>query len=187
MDESVDTDAAILASAAALLRESTFEDITYADIAEHSGVSERTIYRYFPTRSHLLESLARWIERERLPESDFTTIPEFIATVHQRFRAFDAAPAFAFVLARAASVSPTLDNPSSPLADSIERMLRSVAPTLNARDLRRTTAALRYFGSAMFWARMRSGLDGSAAQTSEVFERTVRTLLTSLPSEAWAA
>jgi len=50
VDETIDTSGAILACAATLLRHRTFEDITYLDLAEASGVSERTIYRRFPTR-----------------------------------------------------------------------------------------------------------------------------------------
>lgn len=81
MDEAVDTHSAILASAALLLRQRTFEDISYLELAEVAAVSERTIYRRFPTRSHLLEELAHWIESEHFPVSPFHTAPEFRSAV----------------------------------------------------------------------------------------------------------
>lgn len=44
MEESVDaTQAAILGSAVALLRERTFEDISYLDLAEAAAVSELSL------------------------------------------------------------------------------------------------------------------------------------------------
>jgi AcrR family transcriptional regulator len=177
MDESVDTPSAILASAALLLRERTFDDISYPDLAEAANVSERTIYRRFPTRSHLLEALARWVESEHLPLPDFRSAAEFRAAVRARFRACDAAPAFAFVAARGGALSPTGDDPAAPLTDAIVAMIERAAPTLNRRDARRAAASLRYFASSMFWARMRTGFDMSADETFAVFDLALRRVL----------
>ena len=58
MAEGVDTPTAILANAAAALRENPFDDISYRTLGDAVGVSERTVYRHFPTRSHLLEGVA---------------------------------------------------------------------------------------------------------------------------------
>ena len=44
---------------------------------------------------------------------------------------------------------------------------------MNERDLRRVAATLRYFASAQFWARMRTGFEMSAPAISDVFDRTV--------------
>ena len=101
MDKAADTETAILASAVALLRERTFEDITYLDLAEAAAVSERTIYRRFPTRSHLLEALACWIEAEQFPLPEFRTPEEFRNAVRVRFRAYERAPGCAFEIGRA--------------------------------------------------------------------------------------
>lgn len=177
MDEAVDTQSAILASAALLLRQRTFEDISYAELAELTDVSERTIYRRFPTRSRLLEALARWIEAERFPLARFRTASEFREAMHELFRAYDAEPAFAFVAARGAALSPTGEAPPGPITDAIVALLDVTAPNLNRRDAGRAAAALRYFASPMFWARMRTGFDLSAAGTSDVFDLALRGIL----------
>src|SRR5689334_6946244 len=39
-------------------------DLTVPDVAATSGVSLRTIYRYYPTREQLLEAAGRWIGDE---------------------------------------------------------------------------------------------------------------------------
>ncbi|WP_426324086.1 helix-turn-helix domain-containing protein [Microbacterium sp. E-13] len=177
MDEIVDTSSAILASAALLLRHHTFDDVSYLELAEATGVSERTIYRRFPTRSHLLEALARWIEAEHFPVPEFRTVPEFRDTVRARFRAYDAEPAFAVVAARGGALSPTGDESPAQITEAIVAMIDAVAPGLNRRDARRAAASLRYFASPTFWARMRTGFDMSADETFGVFDLAVRRVL----------
>lgn len=181
MDESVDTQAAILTSAVALLRERTFEDISYPDLAEASSVSERTIYRRFPTRSHLLEALARWIEAEYFPLAAFHTPDEFRTAVRERFRSYGTAPGLAFVAARGSALSPTTETTSTPITTSILAMLAATAPTLNARDTLRIAATARYFASPVFWARMRAGFDMNAEDTFEAFDRALRQLFLTAP------
>lgn len=187
MDEPVDTQAAILASAAALLREHTFEDISYLDLAEAAAVSERTIYRRFPTRTHLLEALARWIEAEQFPLAEFRSPAEFREAVRDRFRAYSTAPGYAFVAARGAALSPTTESPSAPLTSAIVAMLDDAAPTLNRRDKQRIAAAARYFSSPIFWARMRAGFDMDADETFEAFDRAILGVLATAPEASWAA
>lgn len=187
IDEPLDTQGAILASAVALLREHTFEDISYLDLAEASGVSERTIYRRFPTRSHLLEALARWIEAERFPLSEFSTPEEFRAAVRRRFLAYDTEPGFAFVAARGAALSPTTEESSTATTTAILTMLAEAAPTLNRRDTQRIAAAARYFASPIFWARMRAGFDMNADETFGAFDRSIGQVLASAPEVSWAA
>ncbi|QKJ18294.1 TetR/AcrR family transcriptional regulator [Microbacterium hominis] len=187
MGESVDTPSAILESAALLLRHGTFEDVSYAELAELAEVSERTIYRRFPTRSHLLEALARWIEAEHFPLAEFRTVAEFRLAVRARFAAFDAQPAFAFVAARGAALSPTSGETAAPMTDAIVAMLSAAAPGLNRRDSLRAAAALRYFASPMFWARMRTGFEMSADETFAAFDLAAGRVLPVASKADWAA
>lgn len=187
MEEADDPQAAVLRSAVALLREHTFEDITFQDLAEAAAVSERTIYRRFPTRSHLLEALAQWLEAERFPLAEFRTPEEFRIAVRARFRAYGTVPAYAFVAARGAALSPTTQATSTPITTAILAMLDHTAPTLNRRDKQRIAAAARYFASPIFWARMRSGFDMNADETFEAFDRAVAQVFATSPETSWAA
>ena len=173
MAEVVDTPTAILAHAAAALREIPFDDISYRSLGDAVGVSERTVYRHFPTRSHLLEGVAGWIESTEFPLPPFVTIAQFQEASRSRFRAFDTLPGFAFVCARAASISPTGEAEATFFTRALVTMLATNHPSVNERDLRRVAATLRYFASAQFWARMRTGFEMSAPAISDVFDRTV--------------
>ncbi|AYF97371.1 TetR/AcrR family transcriptional regulator [Protaetiibacter intestinalis] len=187
MDEAVDTQSAILMSATALLRQRTFEDISYLDLADAVSVSERTIYRRFPTRSHLLEALGRWIEAEHFPMQGFATPAEFRAAAQRRFRAFEAEPAYAFVAARGVSLSPIADGTESPITSAISAMVRGAAPTLNPRDALRVTATMRYFASPLFWARMRTGFDMNAEEVVAAFDAAMDSVLPTRPKANRAA
>ncbi len=173
MAEVMDTPTAIVAHAAAALRENPFDDISYRSLGDAVGVSERTVYRHFPTRSHLLEGVAEWINSTEFPLPPFVTIAEFRDASRARFLAFDASPAFAFVCARAASISPTGEPEPTFFTRALLTMLATNHPSVNERDLRRVAATLRYFASAQFWARMRTGFEMSAPAIADVFERTV--------------
>ena len=180
MAEAVDTPTAILVNAAVALREHPFDDISYRTLGDAVGVSERTVYRHFPTRSHLLEGVAGWIETTEFPLPPFVTIVQFQQAVRARFAAFDSSPAFAFVCARAASISPTTESEPTFLTRALVAMLATVHPALNERDLLRVAATLRYFASAQFWARMRTGFEMSAPAIADVFDRTVAVVLRDL-------
>jgi AcrR family transcriptional regulator len=177
MAEGVDTPTAILANAAAALREHPFDDISYRTLGDAVGVSERTVYRHFPTRSHLLEGVAGWIESTEFPMPPFVTIPQFQDASRARFLAFDSSPAFAFVCARAATISPTGEAEPTFFTRALVAMLATNHPSVNERDLQRMAAALRYFASTQFWARMRTGFDMSASDIADVFDRTVAVVL----------
>lgn len=173
MAEGVDTPTAILAQAAAALREYPFDDLSYRALGDAVGVSERTVYRHFPTRSHLLEGVAGWIESTVFPVPPFVTIAQFQAAARARFLAFDSSPAFAFVCARAASISPTNVPEPTFFTRALVAMLATTHPSVNERDQRRVASTLRYFASAQFWARMRTGFEMSAPAIADVFDRTV--------------
>ena len=177
MAEAADTPTAILANAAATLREHPFDDISYHILGDAVGVSERTVYRHFPTRSHLLEGVAGWIESTEFPLPPFVTIPQFQQASRARFVAFDSSPAFAFVCARAASISPTGEPEPTFFTRALVAMLATNHPSVNERDLRRVAATLRYFASAQFWARMRTGFEMSAPAIADVFDRTAERAL----------
>ncbi len=135
-------------------------------------MSERTIYRRFPTRSHLLEALARWIEAERFPLPEFSTTMEFRAAVHDRFRAYETAAGYAFVAARGGGA---LAHDRRAVDPDHQRILaiapRDGADAETAATRCASPAAARYFALPDLLARMRAGFDMSADETFEAFDR----------------
>lgn len=183
MKEDTDTAKAILASAADLLGETTFDDIAYRQLGEAIGVSERTVYRHFPTRSHLLAALAGWVENQHFPVAAFTTWEQFEQAVAQRFSAFDALPSYAFLVARAGSISPVDHDHPSFFTRAVNALIEQVHPRLNTRDSRRTAAALFHFSSAQYWAHCHTGFGMHAGEITESFRALSEQVLEALPAD----
>src|SRR3954452_16488247 len=51
----------ILSAVAEVIERGSQDELTMPGVAEASGVSLRTVYRYYPTREQLLEAAGRWI------------------------------------------------------------------------------------------------------------------------------
>lgn len=177
MTDAAETSDAILAAAAELMDGTGFDDISYRRLGELVGVSERTVYRHFPTRSHLLAELAAWLENQHFPAAAFTTWEQFGQAVGKRFRAFDAAPSYAFVAARAGTISPVGNDYASFFTRAVGALLEDSAPQLNVRDARRTAAALCHFSSAQYWAQCRTVFGMDAEEITLAFRRTAAQVL----------
>lgn len=175
-----DTNSAILRTATALLREHPFDDVSYRSLADQVGVSERTVFRQFPTRAHLLEAVAGWIDEHEFTPIVFADLAGFQSAVRAGFHEFDAEPAFAFLTARAAAMSPTRDAGPSAIARMLEVAVADACPGLNARDETRAVASLRSFASAQFWARMRAAFGLDAAEIGDAFDWSVARTLDAL-------
>jgi AcrR family transcriptional regulator len=81
----------ILATVAGLLREGEMEDLSYNLVAERSGVSVPTIYRYFPSRKALLDGMDRWLARELKRPPLPKDLDELMAFTPDFFRYYDEA------------------------------------------------------------------------------------------------
>lgn len=175
---------AILQAAADLLREHPFDDIGYGQLGTQAGVSERTVFRQFPTREHLLERLAAWISQHGFEPPRFHSVAGLRTAVRSAFRAYDEAPGQAALLARAETMAPvgTQDarNGTTALATELDRLFLRVAPGLSSVDRRRGVASLLLAAGPTHWARMRSAFDFDGGSSAAVFDAVLDTTLASL-------
>src|SRR3954452_18715801 len=80
----------ILAAVADLLEDGELDELTMPGVAEASGVSLRTVYRYYSTREGLLEAAGRWIGDELLKHPyprDLNDVADFFEAGAQDFDA----------------------------------------------------------------------------------------------------
>jgi AcrR family transcriptional regulator len=137
---------------------------SHETIAERSGVSARTVYRYFPSQAKLY--LALWQRIRDLTETRFpTTEGDLLPLVHQQFRQFERhAP-----LVRAGLTSPASAEIMSHGWEeghaAFQKALAEVTAGLPEEEGRWLVAVCQSIYSAPFWQmlRTRGRLSGDAA------------------------
>src|SRR5947209_186002 len=79
----------ILVAVTDLLEHGDAQELTMPEVAEASGISLRTIYRYYPTRDQLLEAAGRWIGDDLLKHPYPSDLDEVADLYQQGCRDFD--------------------------------------------------------------------------------------------------
>lgn len=140
--------------------------LTFKDVALEAGVPERTVYRYFPTRTALLAAVFDWTNEQIGHDGPRpTTQADLVALVRQAFRGFDDhAP-----VVRQMLIEP--DGRTARLADVAERRRAAIelvgneAPGLDRATRERVAAATQILSVAATWQSLRDywDLDGAAA------------------------
>jgi AcrR family transcriptional regulator len=144
--------------------------LTFREVAREAGVPERTVYRYFPTRTALLAAVFEWTNEQLGYDGPRpTTEDDLMALVRQAFRGFDEhAP-----VVRQMLIEP--DGRRARLADVAERrraaveLVRNEAPGLDRATRDRLAAAIQVLTVAATWQSLHDywDLDGpDAAETS---------------------
>jgi AcrR family transcriptional regulator len=155
----------ILAAVGASLADGGVDELSFARVAERAGVSERTVYRYFPSRQELLGALSVWV-RERVGEADPPAqADELPASTRRAFARFEEHADLVRAVLRD-GVGDEVRRPSRErrlrqLDESLGDALADVDP-LAARNARAVVGLLY---SAATWRALRdeAGLDGEAA------------------------
>jgi AcrR family transcriptional regulator len=156
------TRARILSAVADLLEEDDAEELTMASVAAASGVSLRTIYRYYPTREELLEAAGRWIGDELLRHPYPTTLDAVADLFERGAPDFDARPGLARALALSQLGRRIRGYRRSERLEAIGGALRNELTEVPEEELRRAEAVLAYLHNMLAYTTLReeSGLSG---------------------------
>jgi AcrR family transcriptional regulator len=130
--------------------------ITYPQVAEASGVSLRTVYRYFPTRADLLQSAAEWFREftDGAQWDDPRTVRDLAGAIPHMGRLFDEHTNVFRALSD--------DALEQPRRDAVATAVAEVTGNLPEDEGRRAEAMLSYIRSGRAWLVLhdRFGLDG---------------------------
>ncbi|HET7565824.1 MAG TPA: helix-turn-helix domain-containing protein [Gemmatimonadaceae bacterium] len=168
---------------AALARQAIFEalvrhleagdadDIPMDELAREAGVSRRTLYRYFPSRSDLLAAAGEWIRAEALQlpidigdEGIAASFRSAAARMQQR-------PQLARALLRTQTGRAVRSSTRTERVKAIRKAVRREVPGLSQREVERAAAVLGLLCSSNAWITIQdeSGLDASSAQAAVVW------------------
>ena len=170
----------ILGAVADLLERGDSGELTMPGVAEASGVSLRTIYRYYPTREELLEAAGRWIGDELLKHPYPQDLDEVADLYQVGCRDFDERPGLVRALAFSQLGQRVRGYRRRERLESIERALRTELAGLSEEELRNAEAVLAYLHNLLAYTTLREENGLSGEQIGEAIGWAIRTLIEDL-------
>ena len=166
----------ILGAVADLLERGDAEELTMPAVADASGISLRTVYRYYPTREELLEAAGRWIGDELLAHPYPKDLDEVADLYQAGCRDFDERPGLVRALALSQLGRSVRGYRRRERLETIGEALRSELSDLSEEELRRAQAVLAYLHNVLAYTTLRdeSGLSGD--EVGEAIGWAIRTL-----------
>ncbi|QEO08901.1 TetR/AcrR family transcriptional regulator [Protaetiibacter larvae] len=160
------TQEGILSTYCELIEELGTDDVPYRVIALRAGVSERTVFRNFPARVHLLLAAADWIERTVFAGVEPESIFDVPLAIREAMEAYDRRSELAHVVAEAAMRGGSGAAPAR-RAPGFDRLLRLEVPSLTAEERWALVAALTHLDSPGTWVTMRRELGMSGRDIAD--------------------
>jgi AcrR family transcriptional regulator len=170
----------ILAAVADLIERGKVEDLTVPDVAKASGISLRTIYRYYPTREELLEAAGRWIGGELMRHPYPKTLDEVAENYRVGVREFAEHPGLVRALAFSQLGRTVRGYRRRERLAAIRKALRAEIPELTDAELRRAEAMLAYLHNMLAFTTMREEYGLSSEEIGETVAWAIRTLVDDL-------
>jgi len=170
----------ILSAVAELVERGEPDELTMPDVAEASGISLRTIYRYYPTREKLIEAAGRWIGKELMRHPYPRSLDEVADLFEVGCPDFDKRPGLVRALALSQLGRRVRGYRRRERLGAISRALRDELPAAPEADIRRAEAVLAYLHNMLAYTTLReeSGLDGE--EIGRAIAWAIRTLIDDL-------
>jgi len=170
----------ILAAVAGLLEEGELQELTVPAVAEASGVSLRTIYRYYPTREELVEAAGRWIGDELLQHPYPRDLDEVADLFQVGCREFDERPGLVRSMALSQLGQRVRSYRHRERLEAIRRALHEELEGINEQELRRAEAVLGYLHNMLAYTTLREENELTGEEIGEAIGWAIRTLVEDL-------
>jgi AcrR family transcriptional regulator len=169
---------AILDALTALLAGQPADQIATREIAERAGVSQPTVYRYFPDRAALLNGLSERVEALVGSDRAFPeTLDQFLQLTNEFFAAPDALADIATAEAVLNADPRRYSRSTRERTVRIQRLVGEEFPELSKRDHRRITALLRSLVTIQTWLRMREEFGMAGTESGPLVTWALETLI----------
>lgn len=170
----------VLDAVATLLEQAGADDLTMPQVAAASGISLRTVYRYYPTREQLLEAAGRWIGSELLGQGYPETLDDVADSFEDGCREFDRHPGLVRALALSQLGREVRATRRGERLEAIRDALRAEVGDLSERELREAEAVLAYLHNMLAFATLREEHELPADEIAEALGWAIRTLVNDL-------
>ena len=162
------------------LADHSLQELSVARIAEQAGVSQPTVYRYYPNREALMDAFQAWIFRGRKGPQVPETEAELEVFAQQLFPALDehrtyVRAGFAAEVGRAFR-----KHTRAPRTAQFKKLLSQVTEGLDPDEALRISAVLRYLNSSSAYVQIEDDYGLPGAESGPAVSWATRVLLAEL-------
>lgn len=170
----------ILRAVAELLARDGAAELTVPQVAELSGVSLRTVYRYFPTREELLAAAGRFIGGELLRQGYPASLDDVADSFERACAEFDERPGLVRAMALSEVGREARSSRRRERLAAIRDVLDAEVGGLTERELRHAEAVLAYLHNMLAYTTLREEQELSGKEIGEALGWAIRTLVADL-------
>jgi AcrR family transcriptional regulator len=164
----------------------SLDELTYLQIAEEAGVSDRTVYRYFPTKEQLLGAFWLRMQQSLGLERSTRGFADYLATRPEAFAEMDRRePVMRALIASTQAREARLRLRDQRQA-GIRRVVADVAPHLPEPQFTELCALVHLLGSAPTWQAMKDAWGLEPAQSGPLVARAISILADAFKAAAEA-
>lgn len=167
----------ILSTAVELLETAGVADLTVRAVAKQSGMSERTVFRYFPTREDFLNAVAAAAADAMDTPVPPINIKELLDYPAVLYRSFEQRPALVIAGLHTELIKRVRREAASERWRSVARLIDEIAAGRSKKE--RTIAAtnINYYLSATTWNYYRANFEMSLGDTIACAKAAVRLIV----------
>jgi AcrR family transcriptional regulator len=153
----------ILRTVAEILADGDTADLAVPEVARRSGVSLRTVYRYFPTRDELIAAAGEWIGVNVVGGRIPTALAEVPQVYAENAARWDDHPRLVETMATSRGANSLRSVRRQQRLATLQEALQEVTDGLPEPEARRAFAVFAYLDNMLAWLTMRdeAGLDGA--------------------------
>jgi AcrR family transcriptional regulator len=171
------TNEMILEAVAAQLTAGGIEDLSVARVAERAGVSERTVYRHFPTREALFDGLAAKVLATSVDLPDPLTAEQLPEAIVASFKQFDVNEAMTRGFLASPGGRELRAHTRGKRLRRINRALDEALAEAEPKTARYTRAVIASLCSISTWQTLRDEAGLTGAQAGEAVAHAIRALM----------
>ncbi len=170
----------ILEAAVGMLGRGRVADLTVRAVAKWAEVSERTVFRYFPSRDVLLDAVADAVREKLALPPDPGSIAELLAAPRVLYEAFEPHASLIDSALHSEIFLRMRDTQAKKRWQTIRALVEDYAPRSADRDLKLAAANIRFYLAASSWYYFRFNFGFTLDETVACAEAAIRQALAAL-------
>jgi AcrR family transcriptional regulator len=174
------TRALILDAALETLERSSVGELTMRAVARHANISERTVFRYFPTREEFLDAIADAVRAKFDLPPPPATLDDLLSAPRQLYTRFEAVRNLTLAALHSELFHRMRETQAKARWLAVRKLVDEAAPERGDRERRIAAANIRYYLAASTWHYYRFYFNFALEETIACAEAAIRDTLAGL-------